>query len=123
MTCRLWLVTCQSRDACAGLRQGVAFNHGHGDIIFVLVVNHCRTPRWQFASPQSLSTSLSRETGWDVLDWERREQKAQTLVNLGGQVERALAALRAFDAAAMEPTGKTGVVQCWMRPRTGSGPS
>ncbi|ANY81272.1 hypothetical protein BB934_26170 [Microvirga ossetica] len=49
--------------------------------------------------PQSLSTGLSRETGWDVLDYELREQKAQTLGNLGGQVERALAALRAFDAA------------------------
>jgi hypothetical protein len=49
--------------------------------------------------PQSLSASPSRDTGWDVLDSELREQKAQTLGNLGGQVERALAALNAFDAA------------------------
>jgi len=50
--------------------------------------------------PQSLSTSLSLETGWNVLDYELREQKAQTLGSLAGQVEQALAALRAFDAAA-----------------------
>ena len=56
--------------------------------------------------PQSLSTSLSRETGWDVLDYELREQKAQTLGNLGGQVERALAALRAFDVAAHGADGE-----------------
>ena len=87
-------------DACAGLRQGVAFHHGPGDIIFVLVVNHCRITRWQLTVPQSLSMGLNRETGWDGLDYELREQKAQTLGNLGGQVERALAALRGFDAAA-----------------------
>jgi hypothetical protein len=52
--------------------------------------------------PQSLSTGLSRETGWDVLDYELREQKAQTLGNLASQVERALAALRAFDGADSE---------------------
>ena len=56
--------------------------------------------------PQSLSTSLSRETGWDVLDYEMREQKAQTLGNLGGRVERTLAALRAFDAAAHGTDGE-----------------
>ncbi|MFC5482014.1 hypothetical protein [Microvirga aerilata] len=50
--------------------------------------------------PQSLSTGLNRETGWDVLDYELREQKARTLGNLGGEVEGALAALRAFDVAA-----------------------
>ncbi len=73
--------------------------------------------------PQCLSTSLSRETGWDVLDYELREQKAQMLGNLGGQVERALAALRAFDAAVHGTDGEDGVVQCWMMPRTSSGPS
>lgn len=56
--------------------------------------------------PQSLSTGLGRETGWDVLDYELREQKAQTLGNLGGQVERALAALRAFDASAHGTDGE-----------------
>ena len=40
-----------------------------------------------------------------MLDYELREQKAQTLGNLGSQVERALAALRAFDAA---PHGADG---------------
>jgi hypothetical protein len=49
--------------------------------------------------PQSLSTGLSLETGLDVLAYELREQKAQTLGALGGQVERALAEIRAFDAA------------------------
>src|SRR4051812_27301335 len=50
--------------------------------------------------PQSLSTSLNRDAGWNVLDYELREQKAQTLGNLSGQVEQALAALCAFDPAA-----------------------
>jgi hypothetical protein len=53
--------------------------------------------------PQSLSTSLQPETGWSVLDYELREQKAHTLGALSGQVEQALAALRAFDAEAHEP--------------------
>jgi hypothetical protein len=48
--------------------------------------------------PQSLSTGLQRETGWSVLDYELREQKAQTLGTLSSQVEQALAALQAFDA-------------------------
>jgi hypothetical protein len=48
--------------------------------------------------PQSLSAGLQRETGWSVLDYELREQKAQTLGTLSRQVEQALAALRAFDA-------------------------
>ena len=53
--------------------------------------------------PQSLSTSLQPETGWSVLDHELREQKAHTLGTLSGQVEQALAALRAFDAEAHGP--------------------
>jgi hypothetical protein len=50
-----------------------------------------------------LSTGLQPETGWSVLDYELREQKAHTLGTLSGQVERALAALRIFDAEAHEP--------------------
>jgi hypothetical protein len=50
--------------------------------------------------PQSLSTGLQRETGWSVLDYELREQKAHMLGTLSGQVEKAIAALRAFDAEA-----------------------
>lgn len=53
--------------------------------------------------PQSLSTSLQRDTGWSVLDYELREQKAHTLGILGSQVEQALAALRAFDAGEHGP--------------------
>jgi hypothetical protein len=53
--------------------------------------------------PQSLTTSLQPETGWSVLDYELREQKAHTLGTLSGQVEQALAALRAFDAEARQP--------------------
>jgi hypothetical protein len=53
--------------------------------------------------PQSLSTPLQPETGLNVLDYELREQKAHTLGALSGQVEQALAALRAFDADAHEP--------------------
>ncbi|HZH11946.1 MAG TPA: DUF6665 family protein [Microvirga sp.] len=53
--------------------------------------------------PQSLSTGLQPETGWNVLDYELREQKAHTLGALSGQVERTLAVLRAFDAQAHQP--------------------
>jgi hypothetical protein len=53
--------------------------------------------------PQSLSTGLQPETGWSVLDYELREQKAHTLGTLSGQVEQALAALRVFDAEAYQP--------------------
>lgn len=53
--------------------------------------------------PQSLSTALQRETGWSVLDYELREQKAHTLGVLSGLVEQALAALRAFDSEAHQP--------------------
>lgn len=53
--------------------------------------------------PQSLSTGLRQDTGWDVLDYEIREQKAQALGSLSAQVERALAALRAFDAGGRGP--------------------
>ena len=53
--------------------------------------------------PQSLSTVLQRETGWSVLDYELREQKAHTLGTLSSQVEQALAALRVFDAETHQP--------------------
>ena len=48
--------------------------------------------------PQSFSTGLMSEAGWSVLDYELREQKAQTLGTAARQVQQALAALRAFDA-------------------------
>jgi len=47
--------------------------------------------------PQSLSTGLQKDAGWSVLDYELREQKAQTLGALSVQVEHALAALQAFN--------------------------
>ena len=50
--------------------------------------------------PQSLSSGLTREAGWSVLDYEILQQKAHTLGTLGGQVEQALAKLRTFDAGA-----------------------
>ena len=53
--------------------------------------------------PQSLSASLQQETGWSALDYELREQKAQALGTLSGQVEQAHAALRTFDAGAHGP--------------------
>jgi hypothetical protein len=53
--------------------------------------------------PQSLSTGVQPETGWSVLDYELREQKAHTLGTLSVQVEQALAALRAFDVQAHQP--------------------
>ena len=48
--------------------------------------------------PKSLTGSHKPETGWSVLDYELAQQKAQTLGNLGQQVEQALTKLRAFDA-------------------------
>jgi hypothetical protein len=56
-----------------------------------------REPDMVVRLPQSLSTGLQLEAGWSALDYELREQKAQTLGTLSGQVEQALAALRAFD--------------------------
>jgi hypothetical protein len=53
--------------------------------------------------PQSLSTGLDRDTGWSVLDYELREQKAHTLGALSSQVEQTLATLRALDAGAQGP--------------------
>jgi hypothetical protein len=53
--------------------------------------------------PQSLSAPLQSETGWSVLDYELREQKAHMLGTLCGQVEKALAAVKAFDAEAHGP--------------------
>ncbi|WP_162815927.1 hypothetical protein [Microvirga aerophila] len=73
--------------------------------------------------PQSLSTSLQPETGWSVLGHELREQKAHTLGALSGQVEQALAALRAFDAEAHEPDTGIVAVPCWTGQPTSSGPS
>ncbi|MFC4172090.1 DUF6665 family protein [Microvirga sp. GCM10011540] len=55
--------------------------------------------------PQSLSTGLQPENGWNVLDYELREQKAHALGSLSGQVEQALAALRTFDAGEHGPDG------------------
>ncbi len=37
--------------------------------------------------PQSLSSGLRPESGWSVLDYELHQQKAQTLGDLGAQVE------------------------------------
>lgn len=49
-------------------------------------------------APKNLTASHNPEGGWSVFDYELAQQKAQTLGNLGQQVERALARLRAFDA-------------------------
>ena len=50
--------------------------------------------------PRHLPGDHRPETGWNVLNHEIAQQKAQTLGNLGSQVEQALAKLRAFDACA-----------------------
>ncbi len=49
--------------------------------------------------PQSLTGTARGQTGASVLDVEIAQQRAQTLGDLGHQVEQALAALRAHDAA------------------------
>lgn len=48
--------------------------------------------------PRNLPNALTPETGWNVLEYELLQQKAHTLGTLGASVERALAALRAFEA-------------------------
>ena len=53
--------------------------------------------------PESLATGRKPETGWNVLDVEIAQQKAQTLGFLGTRVEHALASLRALDAGAHGP--------------------
>jgi hypothetical protein len=53
--------------------------------------------------PQSLAPHRAQSVG--VLDYEIAQQKAQTLGDLGRQVEQAIAALRAFDA---EPQAEAG---------------
>jgi hypothetical protein len=53
--------------------------------------------------PRHLPSGHRPETGWNVLNHEIAQQKAQTLGNLGSQVEQALAKLRAFDARVEGP--------------------
>jgi hypothetical protein len=59
-----------------------------------------------FRLPQSLTPGRTVETGMNVLDYEIAQQKAQTLGDMGQQVEASLARLRAFEAegrAASDP--------------------
>ena len=51
-----------------------------------------------FRLPQSLTPGRLVETGMNVLDHEIAQQKAQTLGDMGQQVEYALARLRSFEA-------------------------
>jgi len=53
--------------------------------------------------PRSLSAGLTGESGWTVLDYEIREQKAHALGTSSRRVEQALAALRALETGAPEP--------------------
>lgn len=52
--------------------------------------------------PQSLTPGRMVETGFNVLEHEIAQQKAQTLGGMGEQVEKAMARLREFDAAPPE---------------------
>jgi hypothetical protein len=56
--------------------------------------------------PQTLVIGHKPETGWNVLDYEIAHQKAQTLGDLGRQVEQALATLCVFDAGAPGADGQ-----------------
>ena len=76
-----------------------------------------------FRLPQSLSGHLRPETGWGVLDYELHQQKAQTLGDLGAQVEQALAALHTFDAGPQGRTERPDALICWMVPPIGYEPS
>ncbi|MHB2167781.1 DUF6665 family protein [Alsobacter sp. R-9] len=55
--------------------------------------------------PQSLMPGGTRATGASVLEVEIAQQRAETLGDLGAQLEAALAALRDFDANAGEAAG------------------
>jgi hypothetical protein len=57
-----------------------------------------------------LTNPSQPETGWSVLEYELAQQKAQTLGNLGAQVERALARLRAFDAGEHGATDRVSLL-------------
>ena len=75
-----------------------------------------------FRLPQSLTPGRTVETGMNVLDYEIAQQKAQTLGDMGQQVEQALARLRAFEAegrAAAEPDAHS---RCATRRRKRCGP-
>jgi len=72
---------------------------GHREVVLFRIPK-CAEADMSLRMPQSLSTGLKAETGWSVLNYEILQQKAQTLGNLGRQVELALATLRAFDAGA-----------------------
>ena len=64
-----------------------------------------------FRLPQSLSAGHRVETGVDVLHYEIAQQKAETLGALGGQVEAALARLKALDAAeAPDPAKRSALL-------------
>ncbi|GGH12858.1 hypothetical protein GCM10007036_11050 [Alsobacter metallidurans] len=64
-----------------------------------------------FRPPQSLSAGHRAETGVDVLHFEIAQQKAETLGALGGQVEAALARLKALDATGTpEPVRRSALL-------------
>lgn len=47
---------------------------------------------------EQATNGLTRGSGWNVVEHEILQQKAQVLGHLGGRVEQALATLRTFDA-------------------------
>lgn len=55
--------------------------------------------------PQNLGGPLRPETGFNVLEYEIAQQKAQTLGDLGQKLEEALSRLRSFDPAQAGPDG------------------
>ncbi len=58
--------------------------------------------------PQTLTAPSRRETGVSVLQTELAQQQAQTLGNLGEQLERALARLAAFDRSGKSDPAERG---------------
>ena len=67
-------------------------------------------PAMPLRMPENLAPGHKLETGWSVLDYEIAQQKAQTLGNLGSQVEHALTRLRSFDAGSCgSDTGAYGL--------------
>jgi hypothetical protein len=56
--------------------------------------------------PQSLAGTTRGQTGASVLDVEIAQQRAQTLGDLGHQVEKAMEALRAHDAGGQDPKAR-----------------
>jgi hypothetical protein len=64
-----------------------------------------------FRPPEGLAAQVIRDTGINILESELLAEKASSLGHHGWLVERAMAALRAFDAAPGDPEERKSLVK------------